>query len=433
MCYSIPGRVVETMGRTAVVDYYGEHRTVVNEFEGLAPGEYVYAQGGFIVQRIPGDEAREILDVWKELFFRLKGVDEAKSGDAKPKAAAEFAKLVGKAEISGGLQVGDIAAMLSAEGPDAEYLALAANRTRKAALGNSCCVHGIIEFSNYCASDCGYCGIRDENKKPERYRMTVDEIAEAALEAVNVHGFRALVLQSGDDPGCTDDMLAEAVSKVREKCPALIIMSVGTRTRECYRRMYEAGARGALIRFETSNPKLYAQLHKGLKASLDERLRAIRDAVELGYVVATGSLIGLPGQTDLDIAGDITLAKTLKAEMHSFGPLIPHPDTPLWECPKPPLRRVLNAIAADRLNDREAKILVTTALETLDGEGRRRGLMAGANSLMINVTPAKYRMSYSIYPGHARQSDVAADIRGTLDLLYSLGRAPTDLGVKAGA
>ena len=416
------------------MDYYGERRTVVNEFKGLAAGEYVYAQGGFIVQRIPDDEAREILDVWRELFFRLKAVDEEKSrGGVKPKVGAEFAKTVGKAERGGTLLPGEIAAMVGADGPNAEYLALAANRVRKDALKNSCCVHGIIEFSNHCGSDCGYCGIRAGNKRLDRYRMTVDEIVEAADEAVNVHGFRALVLQSGDDPGYTDDMLVEAAGRVKERCPALLFMSVGTRSRECYRRMYEAGARGVLLRFETSNPKLYAQLHKGPKASLKDRLAAIRYAVELGYVVATGSLIGLPGQTDLDIAGDIILAKNLKAEMHSFGPLIPHPDTPLADSPKPPLEKVLNVIAADRLNDRESKILVTTALETLDGDGRRRGLLAGANSLMINVTPIRYRMRYSIYPGHAREADAALEIRGTLDLLYSLGRAPTDLGVKAGA
>ena len=157
----------------------------------------------------------------------------------------------------------------------------------------------------------------------------------------------------------------------------------------------------------------------------------IKDAAKIGYLIATGSLIGLPCQTNEDILNDILLTASLNAEMYSFGPLIPHPETPFAQNPKVNTDDILKAIAVSRLSNPNAKILVTTALETLDKkDGRRLGLLAGANSLMINVTPEKYKGLYSIYPSKAgADKAVLESIGETLKLLYSLGRAPTDLGL----
>jgi biotin synthase len=157
----------------------------------------------------------------------------------------------------------------------------------------------------------------------------------------------------------------------------------------------------------------------------------IKKLNEFGYIVATGFLIGLPGEREQDIINNILLTRSLKPEMYSFGPFIPHPQTPLANATKPDLHTVLKAIALSRLLDNNAKILVTTALETLDKKnGKRLGLLAGANSLMIDVTPRKYKKLYEIYPNKAgNEKSLEMNIKETIDLLYSLGRAPTDLGV----
>jgi biotin synthase len=194
--------------------------------------------------------------------------------------------------------------------------------------------------------------------------------------------------------------------------------------------MYEAGVRGLLLRFETGNSGLYGELHPGY--DLKSRLDHIEEAYRMGYLVVTGGLIGLPGQTSDDIVNDILLTKKLNAEMFSYGPFIPHPGTPLKNSSVVKKDDVLKTLAISRIVDPEnAKILVTTAFETLNIDARREGLMAGANSVMLNITPQNYRKSYDIYPNRAYVNDsVQKQIDDTLSLLRSMGRAPTDIGIK---
>ncbi|MEW5956075.1 MAG: [FeFe] hydrogenase H-cluster radical SAM maturase HydE, partial [Candidatus Micrarchaeota archaeon] len=334
----------------------------------------------------------------------------ARAFEGKPPSAAEVEELLALEDPS------DLNAFYSA-----------ANELRRRQLKNSCCVHAIIEFSNFCRNDCAYCGIRKSNAGLKRYRMTVPEIVEAADHAVNKLGFKALVLQSGEDEHYSSETLAEIVRKIREKCGAVVFVSVGEAGEEAYEKMWEAGARGALVRFETSDPTLYAELHEGQE--LKERLDCIRFAAKLGFLVATGGLIGLPGQTKASLAQDVLLTKELGAEMFSFGPFIPHPQTPLASCPKPGLDDALKVIAASRLVEPDAKILVTTALEKLAPDGRRKGFMAGANSFMISATPSKHVGKYDLYPGKPQRDDVADEIRKAQQLLQEIGRAPTDFGV----
>ena len=181
------------------------------------------------------------------------------------------------------------------------------------------------------------------------------------------------------------------------------------------------------MRFETSNAKLYQEVHPGM--NLETRLTHLRKAYEMGYLVLTGGLVGLPGQSRQDLLNDIFLAKELHAEMFSFGPFIPHPHTPFLKRGPAQVEEVIKVLALARIIDNSnAKILVTTALETLSREAVRSSLLAGANSLMLNVTPLAYRPLYSIYPNRAHQSeDISTQIESTVSLLRSLGRAPTDL------
>lgn len=392
MCYAIPGKVVEINDGTVVVEYFGERKKARNEFHQLCPGDYIYAQGGFVVQKIPEREALASLETWQELFFKLKEID----------------------------------LRLAREPKDLYQIA---NATRQRHLGNSCCVHGIIEFSNYCRNDCLYCGIRRSNSKLVRYRMDIDEILKSCDYAVNELGFKALVLQSGEDPWYDEEKLLEILRRIKERCAALLVLSIGERPKDTYRKLYDAGARGVLLRFETSNPGLYRKIKPGHE--LQSRIDLIKELRGIGYLIFSGFLIGLPEQTQEEILNDIELTNSLGSEMFSFGPFIPHPQTPLSDVPRPSLDLVLNTIARARILHPDAKILVTTALETLDKEnGAKFGLLSGANSLMINVTPKNYRRLYDIYPDRAgMDTEVIEKIDSVLKLLHSIGRAPTDLGI----
>ncbi len=392
MCYAIPGKVLDIDKKIITVDYFGEHKKARNEFYELAPGDYVYAQGGFVVQKISESEAAEILKTWEELFFKLQEIDSELVQDPK-----------------GLYQV--------------------ANNIRHKNHGNSCCIHGILEFSNYCRCNCTYCGIRKDAPGVSRYRMSVEEIVDAAVKAVRELKFKALVLQSGEDLWYDENKLETIVSEMREKAPCLVIVSIGERGLETYRKLYDAGARGALLRFETSNAALYKKIRP--EHRLEDRLDLIRKLKEMGYIVMSGFLIGLPGQTEEDILKDIAVTDSLGPDMFSFGPFIPHPGTPLAQYPSPTTEEVLNTIANARIKSPQSNILVNTSFETLDRDNAvRLGLMAGANSVMINVTPQKYRKLYDIYPNRAGiDLEMHERIDSIVKTLHSIGRAPTDLGV----
>jgi len=429
MCYAIPGRIVSIQGRSAILEYFGEKRKASIIFEPgnwkLETGNYVYAQGGIIVDVIEESQALPILESWRERFIELRKIDEGlKAG----KAEGELALIIEKAENGTLLKFSEMKRIMETEEQgELESLFSAANKIRSKNIQNACCVHGIIEFSNNCVNECAYCGINKNNTKLKRYRMSADEIVERAEFAVKLLGFKALVLQSGEDPFFSDQMLIDIVKRIRERCGVLLFISIGERSFDCYKALYEAGAYGALIRFETSNPKLYSAMRPGKR--LEERVALIEKLKAHGFILATGFIIGPPGQTQQDLINDILLTKSFKPDMFSFGPLIPHPCTALADAKKVSIEHALKAIALSRLVAPDSHILVTTALETLDKDGKRKGLLAGANSLMINVTPEKYREDYEIYPSKTRDAGLKTTevIQETLDLLYSLGRAPTDL------
>lgn len=391
MCYAIPGKVVEIEDSFVTVDYFGEKRKAKNDFYKLSLGDYIYAQGGFVIQKILPQEAEETLKVWKELFFRLQKRDLKLT--QKPKNLYQIA-----------------------------------NSIRHKKLANSCCIHGILEFSNFCRNDCFYCGLRKSNFNIKRYRMDIEEIFNACRYAVEELKFKAIVLQSGEDLWYTEERLKEIVKKITKNLAVLLILSIGERDLKLYEELYREGARAVLLRFETSNEKLYEKYRP--YHHLRDRINLIKNLKDLGYLIFTGFLLGLPGQSKKDILNDIRLTGDLKPEMFSFGPFIPHPDTPLGTSLKPSLEWILEIIARTRIKYPYSRILVTTALETLDRRnGLRLGLLSGANSLMINLTPEKYRLLYEIYPERAGLDlTVEERINSVIKLLQSLGRAPTDLG-----
>lgn len=390
MCLTIPAQILSLKGTNAVI----QDRNLPKEINtslipNLKVGDWILYLSDLAIKRISPSDAAKI----KELLETSRSINTSK-------LSTDFVNLVKASKIRD-LTRKEIIYLLNTEGLEKRALFSEANLTRQTYLKDFICIHGIIEFSNFCKNDCLYCGLRKENKKLKRYRMTPEEIVETAEEAVKKKGYKLLVLQAGEDHFYTTEMLCKIIKKIKERCRVFIFVSVGERGLQCYKKMKQAGASGALFRFETSNPLLFEKFHPQGK-NFENRLRHLKFMKKMGYFVATGSLVGLPDQTIEDLADDILITKKW-ANMVSSGPYVLAADTPLANSPSSitnlqKIELTLKMIAILRLLKKETKIPVTTALETLAGEkGRRDALLAGANSLMFNLTPAKYRLFYKIY------------------------------------
>lgn len=428
MCYAIPAKLIAIQGNIGTLDYFGEERKILlDETEEYTLGDYLYAQGGIAVSKLPESEALEILGTWKDIFFELKRMDQEMSTVNPENLSSNTLAILQHANLGKPITPDEAKHLLLLQKPtELSVLYEVANHVRQKVHGNASCVHGIIEFSNYCKHACYYCGIRQE-RTIKRYRMKPQEIIEIAQHAAQRFGFKAMVLQSGEDDGYDDKMLEEIVKAIK-KMGILVFLSIGLRSEQTYRKLYQAGARAVLLRFETANPFLFKTMRPG--TSLTERVQLLKQLKAMGYIIATGFLLGLPQETAEDIIRNLVLTKELQPDMYSFGPLIPSAETPLAYQSKLSKDDVLKVIAVARLMDRDANILVTTALETLDPEAKREALLAGANSMMINITPLHYREQYKIYDNRAcNKLEISEAIQDTTKLLFSLGRSPTDIGI----
>lgn len=329
----------------------------------------------------------------------------------------------------------DILALLRETDPAArEDLRRKADEVRRREVGDEVHLRGLIEISNHCTRSCFYCGLRRENRRLPRYRMTADEILACARQATEF-GYGTLVLQSGEDPTLTGESVAKILRRLKSD-PATrqlaVTLSLGERSKEDLALWRSAGADRYLLRFETSNAELLDRLHPPLpgRPSRIDLLDLLRD---LGYEVGSGVMIGLPGQSYDDLARDIECFAARHLDMVGVGPYLPHPDTPLARgtAPLPEDRQVPNTeemtyqvIALTRLACPRINIPATTALATLNpAEGYRRGLQCGANVIMPNLTPAKYRAYYEIYPGKASSRETPEQTHARLrGILESLGR-----------
>ncbi len=431
MCYAIPGNVKAISEDLVTIDYFGEERKARNDFYDLEVGDYVYAQGGFVVQKVDEKLAEEILDTWKELFFELKDTDARLSRlyNDKPNLDKDLLKIINKATYGKSISSQEaLKLLLSEDSDEVDVLHKSANFIRQKFLGNACCVHGIIEFSNNCICQCAYCGISVENTNLNRFSLNTEEILDVVADAVKRFGFKGIVLQSGEDHSYSSEDILNLIKEIMGHYPVFIFLSVGEREDVFYKKAFDAGAKAVLFRFETSDQNLYSKLHP--HSSLKERARLLKLFKNIGYIIATGSLIGLPGQKAEDVIDDFMFAKELGCDMYSFGPFIPHPGTSLSGYKSPDIEYVTKALSVLRLIDPYGKILVTTALESINPQARRQALMGGANSIMLNLTPKNYVDLYDIYPNRATvEVSVENQIEDALQLLKSIGRAPTDLGI----
>ena len=307
--------------------------------------------------------------------------------------------------------------------PDADELFAAAYAVKLREIGRVVSFRGLVEFGNVCEKDCYYCGIRKSNEKVHRYRMDADEIVHEA-EWARKTGYGSLVLQSGELSGEVNIAFVEDVLK---RIHAFggddfgITISLGEQSDETYRRWREAGAHRYLLRIETSNPELYAKMHPA-SHSWERRRGCLKALRRCGYQVGTGVMSGLPGQTADDLAADIEFFAAEDVDMIGMGPYIPHADTPLgkdvpWtpELRKDRLELGLRMIAATRLYLHDVNIAAATALQALDPEGREKGLLAGANVIMPNVTETRYRADYQLYAGKPCLNENSTLCQGCLE------------------
>lgn len=291
------------------------------------------------------------------------------------------------------------AALLSLEEPSGiERLFKAAYDLKVKYCGKTVAMRGIIEAGNVCAKDCLYCGIRKSNAKLERYSLDADEIVRLA-EFDAARGYASLVIQSGEIESEAHTRFIEDVLKRIAPLNLGVTLSLGEQTEDVYRRWRDAGAARYLLRVETSNRELYARLHPE-GHSFDRRVECLRALRRCGYQVGTGVMCALPGQTAEDLADDIGFFAEIDADMIGMGPFIPHPDTPFGGESFDPKRRLmagLKMIAVTRLHLHDVNIAAATALQALADDGRERGIMAGANVIMPNITDVKYRRGYQLY------------------------------------
>lgn len=281
-------------------------------------------------------------------------------------------------------------------------------RTARKQFGFGVYIRGLIELSSYCRNDCLYCGLRRSNREAERYRLSSDEVLRCCEEGYRL-GFRTFVLQGGEDGAHTDSWLEALIGNMRTTYPDVAItLSLGERSAKSYERLKRAGANRYLLRHEAADAELYASLHPGSRG-IEHRLTCIDNLKALGYQVGMGMMIGVRGQRIGHIAQDLALIAERRCEMVGIGPFLPHRATPLGGEPAGDLRLTLAAVAIARLLLPKALIPSTTALATLHPEGRKMGILSGANVVMPNLSPSDVRAKYAIYENKASWGKEAAE------------------------
>ena len=293
-------------------------------------------------------------------------------------------------------------------GADRDFLFERARAVRDAHYGRKVYIRGLIELTNYCKNDCLYCGIRKSNASCERYRLTKEQIL-SCCESGYALGFRTFVLQGGEDGWYTDERMTDIVRAMRQAYPdCAITLSLGERGRESFKRLYDAGANRYLLRHETADEAHYARLHP-VSMTLTHRLQCLRDLREIGFQTGAGFMVGSPYQTTECIVRDFRFLQELKPQMVGLGPFIPHHATPLKDFPAGSTERTLLCLSIVRLLLPNVLLPATTALATIDGDGRIKGMNAGCNVVMPNLSPMEDRSKYLLYDNKASSGEEAAE------------------------
>lgn len=300
------------------------------------------------------------------------------------------------------------ALIASCDSQTLEYIRKESVRTAQERFGHGIFVRGLIEISSFCRNDCAYCGLRRSNRSAERYRLNHEQIIECCKEGYDA-GLRTFVLQGGEDATLTDEWLEQIIYDIRHIYPDVAItLSLGERSYASYKRLYDAGATRYLLRHEAANEELYRKLHPQTMSHAN-RIACIENLTEIGYQTGMGMMIGVKGQSVDDLVDDLLLMERIRPQMIGIGPFIPHRNTPLGDYPAGSVELTLLMLSIVRLMHPSALIPSTTALATLSAEGRRMGILSGANVVMPNLTPPSERKKYAIYEDKASSGSEAVE------------------------
>jgi biotin synthase len=327
----------------------------------------------------------------------------------------------------------EIVALLQTEGADRQILFEKALRVKLREVGNKVYFRGLIEFSNVCSKDCYYCGIRNSNQKVNRYSLTDEEILTAARFAFE-NKYGSVVLQSGEIYSTAFTSRIENIIweiKKLSNDQLGITLSVGEQNEEVFQRWFNAGAHRYLLRIETSDYELYRKLHPA-DHFYEKRLDCIHSLERIGYQVGTGVMIGLPFQTVEHLAGDLMFMKEMDIDMVGMGPYIEHSETPLfqyrnelWDL-QTRFVMSLKMVSVLRIMMKNINIAATTALQAIDPLGREKAVKVGANIIMPNITPGKYRNDYTLYQNKPCVDEEPDQCSGCLDARLAL--ADSEIG-----
>jgi biotin synthase len=326
--------------------------------------------------------------------------------------------IIEKLAGTGNLTDEELASVIETDEYDAE-LYKAADEARKSVYGTDVYIRGLIEFTNYCKNDCYYCGIRRGNEKACRYRLTAEQISSCADTGYDL-GFRTFVLQGGEDPHYTDEMICDIVSGIKRRhADCAVTLSLGEKSEESFRAYWSAGADRYLLRHETADEGHYRMLHPA-SMSLEARKKCLWNLKKIGYQVGSGFMVGSPYQTTANIISDLRFLRELRPAMIGIGPYISHRDTPFRDFSSGTVELSLRLVSMLRLMHPYALIPATTALGTIAPDGRERGLRAGANVVMPNLSPTSVRKYYLLYDNKICTGDEAAECRHCLEARVAL-------------
>lgn len=289
----------------------------------------------------------------------------------------------------------------------AEKFAARAVELRRQVYGDRVFVRGLIEFTNYCKNDCLYCGLRRSNRQAQRYRLQPEQILECCREGYGL-GFRSFVLQGGEDLWYSPEKIEDLIVRIKAEFPdCAVTLSVGEQPRQVYEQWFRAGADRYLLRHETAEPAHYAKLHPA-QMSYERRMQCLQNLKEIGYQVGCGFMVGSPGQGPAELARDLLFLQEFEPHMVGIGPFIPQKDTPFGTMPAGTQELTVYLLSIIRILLPQVLLPATTALGTIDPQGREKGILAGANVCMPNLSPVSVREKYALYDNKICTGDEAA-------------------------
>ena len=339
-------------------------------------------------------------------------------------------QLIQKLNTEGVLTKDEFVCLLSSyRKADAEYAQKLAQKIAKQHYGNKVFIRGLIEFTNICRQNCYYCGLRAENSKASRYRLTKEDILECCREGYPL-GFRTFVLQGGEDPHFDDELVCDIVESIKKEFPdCAVTLSIGEKSRDTYQKFFDSGADRYLLRHETADDEHYSNLHPNT-LSLSNRKNCLFNLKEIGFQTGCGFMVGSPYQTFETLAEDLLFIHELQPQMVGIGPFLPHKDTPFGKEPAGSFELTLFLLSLVRIMQKNVLLPSTTALGTIHPQGREMGILSGANVVMPNLSPVSVRKKYMLYDGKISSDSESA--QGLAELKERLNKIGYEIAVSRG-